>query len=73
LAAAMRIGREQYGLDLLESELNISIPGSRHRKKIVDSHGGIVTTTRIGLSMGGDHPYRFYLADHPCVSVRAKG
>lgn len=73
LAAAMRIGRGQYGLDLLESELNLSIPGSRLRKKIVDSHGGIVTTTRIGLSMGGDLPNRFYLADHPCVSVRAKG
>lgn len=73
LASAMRIGREQYGLDLLGSELKISNPESRHRKKIVDSYGGIVTTTRIGLSMGGDLPYRFYLADHPCVSVRAKG
>jgi DNA-3-methyladenine glycosylase len=33
----------------------------------------LVQTTRIGLTQGVDYPWRWYLADCPAVSQRAKG
>jgi len=75
LAAALGIGREEYGLDLLNSRLRILVPSAAFRRRLVDRYGGIVRTTRIGLGdidRGADLPYRFYLADHPCVSVSAR-
>jgi DNA-3-methyladenine glycosylase len=68
LAQALGIGRDQYGLDLLKSDLRISIPTAAYRKRIIENYGGIIQTTRIGLSAGADLPYRFYLKDHPAVS-----
>ncbi len=70
LSAAIGIGREQYGADLLDSPLKILGPDPKYRSKIVRRFGGIVQTTRIGLTDGADLPYRFYLADHPSVSRR---
>ena len=70
LAAAMRIGSDEYGLDLLDSRLIVLVPDSGHRRRLVEKYGGIVQTTRIGLSEGSEYPYRFYLADHPSVSRR---
>jgi DNA-3-methyladenine glycosylase len=32
----------------------------------------IVTTTRIGISVAQDYPWRFYLQDNPWVSVKSK-
>ncbi|MFH1675879.1 MAG: DNA-3-methyladenine glycosylase, partial [bacterium] len=74
LASALGIDKELYGADLLSSPLKIYIPEKRFMLKYIRKYGGIVHTTRIGLgkNAGADLPYRFYLADHPCVSVRAK-
>lgn len=74
LAAAMGIGRDEYGLDLLESRLTVLVPTTSYRRKIVEQYDGIVQTTRIGLSesCGPELLNRFYLKQHPCVSVRAK-
>jgi len=74
LAAAMGIGRDEYGLDVLSSRLKILIPTPGHRKKIVGQYGGIVQTTRIGLSenCGPDLLNRFYLKEHQYVSVRSR-
>jgi DNA-3-methyladenine glycosylase len=74
MAAAMGIGRDEYGLDLLSSRLKIMVPTPPYRKKIVERYGGIVRTTRIGLSenCGPDLLNRFYLKEHPYVSVRVK-
>ncbi len=32
----------------------------------------VITTTRIGLSVAQDYPWRFYIKDNPWVSVKAK-
>lgn len=72
LTQALMIGREQYGLDLLDSELQILTPTQAYRKKILSEYGGVVNATRIGISVAEDLKYRFYLADNPCVSVRDK-
>ncbi len=74
LAAALGIGKEQYGCDLLDSPLSILVPEPKYRTRLVRKYRGIVQTTRIGLgeSAGADLPFRFYLKDHPGVSVRAK-
>ncbi len=74
LAAALGIGREQYGLDLLNSSLRVMIPSSAAQKRMIARHGGIRQTTRIGLgdSKGAELPYRFYLREHPSVSIREK-
>jgi DNA-3-methyladenine glycosylase len=71
LAAALGIGREQYGADLLSSPLRVMVPTPAYRKRIIEAYGGIVQTTRIGLSAGCDLPYRFCLAKHRGVSVRS--
>lgn len=70
LCAAMGIGQEQYGLDLLESDLRIYVPDAIFRRNYIKRHGGIVQTMRIGLTGGADLLYRFFLQNHPCVSVR---
>jgi DNA-3-methyladenine glycosylase len=72
LAAALSIGRDEYGLDLLDADspLRILVPTAAYRKRIVERFGGISQTTRIGLTAGAELPYRFYLAEHPCVSRR---
>jgi len=74
LAAALGVGKDEYGLDVLDSRIQVLVPDSRYRRKIVDAYGGIVQTTRIGLgdSKGKELPYRFYLREHPCVSVKDK-
>lgn len=72
LAAALGIGKEQYGLDLLDSPLRVFVPRPYDRARMLRSYGGVVQTTRIGLNNGGNLPYRFYLADHPCVSARRR-
>jgi DNA-3-methyladenine glycosylase len=75
LAAAMGIGREQYGWDLLDSKLTVLVPSPDVRRRLLDRYGGIVTTARIGLgeNKGAGLPYRYYMREHPCVSVRIKG
>jgi DNA-3-methyladenine glycosylase len=72
LTQALMVGKEQYGLDVLDSELTVLVPEKSYRKNVITAYGGIVTTTRIGISIAEDLDYRFYLANHPCVSVRAK-
>ena len=72
LTQALMIGKDQYGLDVLDSELIVLIPDKSYRRAILKKFGGITTTTRIGLSVAEDLPYRFYLTNHPCVSVRDK-
>lgn len=70
LSQALRIGKQEYGIDLIESSLKIFIPTPENRKRIFRRYGGIVQTTRVGLSQGGELPYRFFLANHPCVSKK---
>jgi len=72
LAAALRIGREQYGFDLISSQLRIYIPTPGYKSKVLKKYGGYHQTTRIGINDGSELPYRFYLRDHPSVSYKEK-
>lgn len=72
LAAALGIGREQYGADLRKSKLRIYQPDPGSRRQLLRRYGGVVQTTRIGLTVGSELEYRFYLKEHPCVSVRER-
>jgi len=74
LAMAMGIDREQYGYNLLDSSLMVTVPSPSVKKRTLKHYGGIVQTTRIGLGegKGSELPYRYYLREHECVSVRAE-
>ncbi len=74
LAAALNLSRDQYGWDLLDSKLSVLVPPAGYRKRIIKAYGGVVTTSRIGLgeNKAAGLPYRYYLKEHPYVSVRIK-
>jgi DNA-3-methyladenine glycosylase len=75
LAAALGINKKQYGWDLLDSPLQILVPSAAYRRSILKKNAGLVQATRVGLGdncAGNVLLYRFYLAEHPCVSVREK-
>lgn len=59
---AMNIDRSIYGKDLTKpGEIFISNPLKKERFEIV-------TTKRIGLKVGVDFPYRFFIKDNPFVT-----
>jgi DNA-3-methyladenine glycosylase len=60
LTRAMGIGREQNGVDLARGRLVI-LPGA------VDPDQ-VIATTRVGLRLAADRPWRFLIRGHPCVS-----
>lgn len=60
LCQAFAIGRDQNGLDLTDSELVIVDDGWKPSE--------IITSTRIGIRLAADRPWRFYVAGNPHVS-----
>ncbi len=60
LCMAFGLGREQNTLDLTGSDLMIVDDGF--------VPGEIVTSTRIGIRLAADYPWRFYLRGNPHVS-----
>lgn len=60
LTQAMKIGREQNGVDLTSGTLYVA-RGSRRGLRVKSG-------PRIGINTATDRPWRFYLAGHPCVS-----
>ena len=60
LCQAFAIDRNQNGLDLTDSELMIVDDGWKPSE--------IITSTRIGIRLAADRPWRFYVAGNPHVS-----
>jgi DNA-3-methyladenine glycosylase len=62
LCQAFGIVLDAYGATLLRGQLTLRprAPGDPRPK--------LATSRRVGLSKGREHPYRFFVADHPCVS-----
>jgi DNA-3-methyladenine glycosylase len=62
LCEAFGIGLDAYGANLLRGSLSF------RPRQPGDPAPRIARSTRIGLSKGREHRYRFFVADHPCVS-----
>jgi DNA-3-methyladenine glycosylase len=61
LCQALRIDKQWNGHDLTEAPLKLVLQPSVEPKSIVQ-------TTRVGISVAQDVPWRFYLKDNPYVS-----
>jgi DNA-3-methyladenine glycosylase len=62
VASALGLSREHDGLDLVAGPLWISAaPADRNGRPVARG-------TRIGIRVGLEHPWRFWLAGHPAVS-----
>ncbi len=62
LCQALGIRLEDYGESLLRGRLTL------RPRQPGDPKPRVARSRRIGLSKGREHPYRFFVADHPCVS-----
>ena len=72
LCAALEIDRKLDGADLCNASSPLFIAGNPDVKKFRRAHGPMVTTTRVGLSVAGHLPLRFYLDGSEFDSRRDK-
>ena len=70
LCEALNIDGKLDGADLCDATSPLFIAGNPGVKKFRRGHGPVVTTTRIGLSVAGHLPLRFYLDGSEFVSRR---
>ncbi len=62
LCQALNITRKENGIDLCGSEIWI---GDIHQKR---PHSAIASSTRVGITGGTTHEWRFFIKDNPFVS-----
>lgn len=62
LCQALGIRLDDYGQSLLRGRLTL------RPRQPGEARPRVARSRRIGLSKGREHRYRFFLADHPCVS-----
>lgn len=67
LCEAMGIGRKENGEDLLGSRIWIGSPTRP------DGRFRVGTSTRVGISRGTEHPWRFFIRGNPYVSKGKPG
>jgi|TARA_B100000315_G_scaffold47446_1_gene42271 DNA-3-methyladenine glycosylase len=65
LTKAFQITREDNNIDVTDSSSNISIHTPAEEKSVQ-----IVQTTRIGIRLAQEFPWRFYIKENPHVSKR---
>jgi DNA-3-methyladenine glycosylase len=70
LCAAMRIDRQQDGVDLCDASSALFIARNPQHDAFLTSAGPVITTTRIGITRAADAPLRYYFGGSPWVSRR---
>lgn len=71
LVQALMVTKDYYGLDLESKHFHVLENGLPCFARN-DDEFEIITTTRIGISVGCDLPYRFYIKDNRYVSKKIK-
>jgi len=64
LTIALGLTKEDDGTDLLRGHIRVFLD-----PEWINRRPKIITTTRIGLKTGAEKQLRYYIADHPCVSI----
>ena len=72
LCVAMQIDRDLDGADLCSSESAIFVAENPEVRKYRRKMGPMITTTRIGINVGAELPYRYYLEKSLFVSRRIR-
>lgn len=70
LCAALAIDRTLDGADLCDVASPLFIACNPQRSTLLQEHGSVVQTTRIGISRAADLPWRWYLGGSVFVSKR---
>ncbi len=70
LCLALDIRREHDARDLCDVNTGLIIAHNEHRRRFINQHKPVITTTRIGISVAEDLPLRFYLEKSAFVSKR---